>query len=1141
MNGRSGYSNGYSDAGRYDRNDGGHDNNSGLGADTYGGSRGREHRPGGYGGFQFEDTQLLPSATSRSPARGHDQGYRDRQPSKSRSRTRDAGSRTRDVESATRRQKLRDVSPREEYTSSRAREVNRLDTTIGDGSNGNAGGTQAIEDLLQSIQRDWDFMASDDCVPVQVALQLMDTSTLGKADRESDFLRMREQIQKTLKSIVNEHHQGFNSSIGTYHKIQSSIQSSQARVRNLRNSLDQAKAGLLLTKPELNGLATSSRKYDEVLQLFSQIEELQSLPEKLESQISDKRFLSAIDVLHDAFRLLRRSELENIGSLADLRAYFNNQETSLTDILVEELHDHLYLKSPYCSDRWKPPVPEGENDSDPAPGWMGTVSWERPVYSFLAKLDASTPMMDDASRNPEADTFYYIQLLIEALNKMGHLDVAVDRIEQRLPVELFAVVDKTNTEVDSRYPTLTRSLGSQDSKANLPTEIIKSRGHVLTEYLWALYSKFEAIAEGHRVVHDVITAIVDREGLAKGSTLTGGFKELWKLYQSEIRSLLHDYLATDGDYSFRLGGEETNPRNGLIMGQRDKNKVAKRTSLLDMRSVLTSMQKMFKLSEMEQNTEMKTERDELDELLRTSVPGLVSKSRQKATTTETSRTRQGNSGTGHKILIEPSVFNISLLLPPSLSFIQRLKDIVPVDTDIATSTLTSFLDDFLVNVFLPQLDDTVTDLCTFNLIAADAFIEDPQWAKVSPRPVFKATIVTKVSPRGAGQRLKAAAAFAESGEVYDVVAELRGATGERKRELIDKGIDLLLKSTDETPLEPYDIVSDPKTVVALSLLHNSMQWLASHLAKLRQNPSTSESSRPPSQSESMHHGPRSRRWTLITAMRPQRDSFSQPVYLPLNNVTANALDTTLQSLRKLATTALFALHIDIRCGIIHMLTKTMAGPEPQAIRTSVPATPSPNLNVNWWHILLNQPTAASSTVLQLNSDLIAFDTSISSYLGPEDRWFMTSGLARFVDRVFVACSRYIGAMNDNGALRLQLDVLVLQQNLKNIIIDPTAEEPEVVALPRSAKFLEWFLEGADKALDYAKEEKEIYTKNSQEALALGIDEPFTYDELKELVELCFSEILRGPRGAENREDFMAAKKASADAMLRLNEIMWDSK
>lgn len=144
---------------------------------------------------------------------------------------------------------------------------------------------------------------------------------------------------------------------------------------------------------------------------------------------------------------------------------------------------------------------------------------------------------------------------------------------------------------------------------------------------------------------------------------------------------------------------------------------------------------------MDQNTEMKAEREELDELLRSSVPGLVSKSRQKTTTSDTPQSKQGNSGTGHKILIEPSVFNMSLLLPPSLSFIQRLKDIVPVDADIATSTLTSFLDDFLVNVFLPQLDDTVADLCTLSLIAADAFTEDPQWAKVSPRPVFKASSI----------------------------------------------------------------------------------------------------------------------------------------------------------------------------------------------------------------------------------------------------------------------------------------------------------------------------------------------------------------------------------------------------------------
>jgi Xaa-Pro aminopeptidase len=57
--------------------------------------------------------------------------------------------------------------------------------------------------VLHSVQRDWDFVATDDCVPVQVALQLMDTSTLGKAERESDFLNMHQTIQQTLKTIVN--------------------------------------------------------------------------------------------------------------------------------------------------------------------------------------------------------------------------------------------------------------------------------------------------------------------------------------------------------------------------------------------------------------------------------------------------------------------------------------------------------------------------------------------------------------------------------------------------------------------------------------------------------------------------------------------------------------------------------------------------------------------------------------------------------------------------------------------------------------------------------------------------------------------------------------------------------------------------
>ena len=128
-------------------------------------------------------------------------------------------------------------------------------------------------------------------------------------------------------------------------------------------------------------------------------------------------------------------------------------------------------------------------------------------------------------------------MLLEALDRLGCLDVAVDRLNQRTPVELFAIIEKTNQEVELRHTANPHAPSMLDGTiTQLSLDDLGGQGDILRDLSWTLYSKFEAIAEGHRAVHDVITELVRRKGLRRSTALTGGFDEMWKLYQSEVRS-----------------------------------------------------------------------------------------------------------------------------------------------------------------------------------------------------------------------------------------------------------------------------------------------------------------------------------------------------------------------------------------------------------------------------------------------------------------------------------------------------------------------------------------------------------------------------------------------------------------------------
>lgn len=282
-------------------------------------------------------------------------------------------------------------------------------------------------------------------------------------------------------------------------------------------------------------------------------EQLRDIPEKLDLRISEKRFLTAVDILAEALKNINKPDLKKIGALQDLRRNLENQESSLADILVEELHSHLYLKSPYTDVRWKSysSLKEGKN-SDQLLGadlMAQPINAKRSLDTFIETEDLTKDMVEDASKNIEAESLHYIRLLIESLHKLGRLPAALEQVSQRLPVELNKVVEKTNVEVDSRHSSSFRGLSKPLKDGKTIDSVLSekdARVEVLNDLLYTMFSKFEAILEGHRVLHDVVKAIAKRDWSKESPpALTTGFMEIWKLIQSETRSLLHDYITTN--------------------------------------------------------------------------------------------------------------------------------------------------------------------------------------------------------------------------------------------------------------------------------------------------------------------------------------------------------------------------------------------------------------------------------------------------------------------------------------------------------------------------------------------------------------------------------------------------------------------
>jgi len=105
--------------------------------------------------------------------------------------------------------------------------------------------------------------------------------------------------------------------------------------------------------------------------------------------------------------------------------------------------------------------------------------------------------------------------------------------------------------------------------------------------------------------------------------------------------------------------------------------------------------------------------DELNRVLKDTVPGLVQGSSdltvQAALSTVGTDERLLGMDQHHRLLTKPDAFHVSVLFQPTLAFLDHVARVLPSGFESARA-FSAVLDEFVLKVYLPQLEDKVSML-----------------------------------------------------------------------------------------------------------------------------------------------------------------------------------------------------------------------------------------------------------------------------------------------------------------------------------------------------------------------------------------------------------------------------------------------
>lgn len=966
--------------------------------------------------------------------------------------------------------------------------------------------SERLDELINKVSVEWNELLDEDANTLEVALSLMDNSSIGKAKYIGRFEGLKSELQENLKFIVNNNHQGFNTSIGSYRSVVECVSTSQNNINEIKEKLIKARGELGTRRPSLKELTARSLKYKQMIEILEDVEKLNAVPDQLELQISQKQFGLAYKTLSNAIVISNKETLQ-IPALDGMKVYLQNQELDLYSVLIEELHNHIYLKSPYTDSRWHA-YRQGVDDFGSYEQVLEdkirfdlsekstAFSENSQLKKFLKKLNKEETVdifEENHDDNAESNSFNYIKLLVETLGKLNKLPATFETLQQRLPAELDKLVDKTILEVSQRCP---KNLGYNPSKDPYSSlEIGDNRTAALKDLVWTLYSKFIAILEAHRIVSEVSKKTL---GL---KTEAYNYVRVFERIEGETKTLLNSYI-------------------GSPKAQEEKKQhVIKNKYTLD-KSFHTKPKKIFQFSDLEYD-DVKATYNQLQTKFEQSVPGLVASSRDLKTNTFNPYLPK-DVRVAHKLLVPANVFNIKVLLEPTVQFIQKA-------SVIAQSKKNDFVESFLVTSFIPKLKESLVD--TYRKVLDNGFDEvGLNWVKYSKLPILDGFINFYEFIKKTGYLLNTTTVYRQHytelvlfcielfakncNEAFERKVRYQAATEDSKltikrkigatwalnttmRKILDSEEDdefVTRRATQPDkktiPITANDLLST-NNIRAISNLSTSIKWL---VIKLRELEEFSEDVQSVVQ-EDLTTEVR-KKWIMQDA-RNLKNNEEYGVSIVLPPRLKDSFDNSMRIFDELSKTCVLTLKGDLKARVIFYIDRTL-------LKES-----------NYY--LQGDTEEKDEYVLKMDMNLKKIDSVLLETLITKDKDVIYMNIPEFINKLLVRGAEGIAYINDFGIKKMYKNILIIQQMLKSII-----------QTPEKANF--------KKSLDYYKVVELTTLQVLESVRKKELQQEFTFDELRIVLRLIRSKAIRKAELNKRKDQVGIQRNGYHDDLSRLKDF-----